>query len=298
LRKKTRKKKSKPFPVFLLVLCLVAACLLFYSPKLFSFAVNNGPESAPVGESGEDIFGTPEPGDKAISEQPPSGIVQEPGENENENENGEEPAGITVPPERSENTFRHQAIVDELSFLQSPLPEAKVTTKDSQLPGAPRPYRNGTHEGLDYYNGYCGIPINYGDPVYAAGPGVILRIDHDYTEPETPDREEMLKISAAEGDTPAEILDILRGRQIWILHPNGTITRYAHLSKVAEGLKLGDLVEPGDLIGSIGNSGTSDGAEGSTANAHLHLEIWPGDTYLGKGLPPAEVRKILQKILE
>ncbi|MDO9535006.1 MAG: M23 family metallopeptidase [Bacillota bacterium] len=216
---------------------------------------------------------------------------------ETEEETQQQSETLTPIPSRGKYVSWDESLIKTLSFLQSPLPGAQVTTRDSQLPGAPRTYRNGTHEGLDFYSGYCGIPINFGDPVFSAGPGVIYRIDHDYIEALMEERNELLKISHKLDDTPEEILDMLRGRQVWIIHPFGVITRYAHLDNVAEDLQEGDLVEAGDFIGTIGNSGTSDGANGSTLNPHLHWEIWIGESYLGEGLPPSESRALLQIIL-
>ncbi len=191
-----------------------------------------------------------------------------------------------------------ESLVDKLHFLSTPIPGAKITTRNSQLPGAPRPYRNGTHQGLDYYDGFCGVRVRFGDPVYAAGGGVIYRIDHGYSEPDPVARQEILRVSHSQEDTPEHILDILRGRQVWIKHKYSVITRYAHLHEVAEHLNEGDPVETGDYIGSVGNSGTSDGARGNTLNAHLHFEIWLGDFYLGQGLAPAEIRKLWQTVLD
>ncbi len=190
-----------------------------------------------------------------------------------------------------------EALIARLSFLQSPIPGAGISSRDTQLPGAPRPYRYGTHEGLDYYSGYCGVPVNFGDPVYAAGPGIIYRIDHDYVEPEFVQRQEWLQESAAAGDTPEEILDKLRGRQVWIVHTAGVLTRYCHLHTVAAALQVGDMVEGGDFIGTVGNSGTSNGARGTRDDAHLHFEIWVDNYYLGEGLSPPEVRLLWEKVL-
>lgn len=189
------------------------------------------------------------------------------------------------------------AMVRRLSFLQSPIPGAGISTRDTQLPGAPRPYRNGTHEGLDYYNGYCVVPVHFGDAVYAAGDGVIYRIDHEYSEPALAERQKWLEESAAAGDTPEEILDRLRGRQVWIVHAEDVVTRYAHLDTVCEKLQLGDRVEAGEFIGTVGNSGTSNGARGTRDDAHLHFEIWVDNYYLGEGLGPVEVRSLWQQIL-
>lgn len=189
-------------------------------------------------------------------------------------------------------------VVRQLSFLQSPIPGATVSTRDSHLPGAPRAYRNGIHEGLDYYSGFCGVPVNFGDPVYAAGDGFIYRIDHVYSEPVTAQRDEMLQQSAAAGNTPEAVLDKLRGRQVWIVHADGVITRYAHLYAVSEQLKVGDRVDAGAFIGTVGNSGTSSGAADNRDGAHLHFEIRLGGGYLGEGMEPEAVRLLLQKILE
>ncbi len=191
-----------------------------------------------------------------------------------------------------------EEMVRQLSFLKSPIPGASISTRDSQLPGAPRAYRNGTHEGLDYYNGYCGVSVHFGDPVYAAGAGIIYRIDHDYSEPVTVEREEMLRLSATAGDTPVDILDKFRGRQVWIVHAFGVVTRYAHLDTVSDQLQVGDWVEAGTFIGTVGNSGTSNGARGIREDAHLHFEIWVENCYLGEGLSPGEVRLLWQQVLD
>jgi murein DD-endopeptidase MepM/ murein hydrolase activator NlpD len=151
---------------------------------------------------------------------------------------------------------------------------------------------------LDYYSGFCGVPVNFGDPVYAAGDGVIDRIDHVYSEPATAQRDEMLRDSIAAGNTPEAVLDKLRGRQVWINHAYGVVTRYAHLHEVSEQLQVGDRVEAGAFIGTVGNSGTSSGAEGSQDGPHLHFEIRLGDSYLGEGMDPVAVRLLLQKILD
>ncbi len=210
----------------------------------------------------------------------------------------EPPATDTYPPDKvSYDGLWDEKIVAQLSFLQSPIAGAKISSRDTQLPGAPRTYRNGTHEGLDYYNGYCGVPIYFGDPVYAAGAGIVIRVDHDFNELPTAEREEKLRISGEAGDTPEHILDYLRGRQVWIDHGSGVVTRYAHLDTVPETLQAGDLIEAGNFVGTIGNSGTSNGARGTQGDAHLHFEIWVDERYLGEGLSPEEVRLLWHQVL-
>lgn len=59
------------------------------------------------------------------------------------------------------------------------------------------------------------------------------------------------------------------GNLIKITHPGGSETRYAHLSAFAEGLKAGQAVSAGQLIGYIGTTGRSTGP-------HLHFELYEG----------------------
>lgn len=63
------------------------------------------------------------------------------------------------------------------------------------------------------------------------------------------------------------------GNLVTLVHANGFMTRYAHLSKRT--VKLGDYVQKGEKIGEIGNTGHSTGP-------HLHYEVW----FLYKRLNP------------
>jgi murein DD-endopeptidase MepM/ murein hydrolase activator NlpD len=286
-------KKGSIIGLTVVALLVIGFCLAFYLfdplPMLFPAAARPAEDLLSAEEEAlsyeEVINETPDP---LPQEQVPDNAQPEEFEQQPPQE---------VSQENSTQPLWDPNLVEELSFLQSPLPGAKVTSRDSQLPGAPRAYRNGTHEGLDYYDGSCGISVRYDDPIFAAGDGIIQRIDHHYIEFSDQERAEVLRVSAIEQDTPAHYLDMLRGRQVWILHPNGVITVYAHLSQTAD-LQEGDSIVAGDIIGFIGNSGTSDGVLANKNGAHLHFEVWLGDKYLGEDLPPGEVRKLLKEILE
>lgn len=54
------------------------------------------------------------------------------------------------------------------------------------------------------------------------------------------------------------------GNLVRITHPNGVTTGYAHLSKFAPGIKVGDRVGTNQLVGYVGSTGRSTGP-------HLHL---------------------------
>lgn len=163
------------------------------------------------------------------------------------------------------------------------LPVAEpLVLEPALLPGAPREYRAGIHEGIDFR-------APYGMPVHAARDGVIVRMDSVYVEWSAQDRAAALANALRIGHTPADILDRIRGRQVWIDHGDGVVTRYAHLSKVAAELAVGDRVVAGEIIGAVGASGLPEGGP------HLHFEIRVGDSYLGEGLGVDDVRYLLAR---
>jgi murein DD-endopeptidase MepM/ murein hydrolase activator NlpD len=196
------------------------------------------------------------------------------------------------------NRLPFDMIIDMLGFLESPIAGAKIKMTDALLPGAPRAYRNGTHEGIDFYNGYSGVAIARGTPVLAAADGVVIRIDHTYVEMTRAKRDEYHRISAAAPTTPEDILDKYRGRQVWLEHQGRVITRYAHLDTVSAELSVGDSVAAGQQVGTVGNSGTGPAITNSNTEMHLHFEVWLNGFYLGHGLPAADVRFILRGIFE
>ena len=89
--------------------------------------------------------------------------------------------------------------------------------------------RHALHEGLDF-------PAPKGSPIYAASGGVV---------------------SEARYMTGY-------GKLVEINHGNGMSTRYAHASSII--VKLGDVVEKGQLIARVGSTGQSTGS-------HLHFEV-------------------------
>lgn len=183
-----------------------------------------------------------------------------------------------------------------LSGFRMPIVGASLPDQDSLLPGAARRYRNGVHQGFDMYPGHIGVPTGYGAPVVAANDGTVVRADNDFTEMSLAEYQEALAISRQQGSTSPESLDRLRGRQVWIDHGHGIVTRYCHLSGIAPGIGEGSRVAAGDIIGYVGNSGMEAGIRGGRADAHLHFELWIDDRYLGEGLTPEETRSRARRI--
>jgi murein DD-endopeptidase MepM/ murein hydrolase activator NlpD len=187
----------------------------------------------------------------------------------------------------------------EPSGYAYPLSGVHIPDKSSQLPNAARDYRCGVHEGVDFYPFDSGPYIGRGDPVYAARAGTVIRVDHEFTEYTTAEREADLSTICATGGADAEILDRLRGRQVWIEHDDGNTSRYCHLNNVEGSLSSGQTVSTGQVIAGVGNSGTSNGAAGTELDIHLHFELRLGDPYgqyLGAGQPESEVRRLLGQL--
>lgn len=172
--------------------------------------------------------------------------------------------------------------------LWFPLPGASLPRDDAKLPGAPRGYRQGVLQGFDFYGDDAGIPVPYGAPVIASAAGTLLRVDHDYREPDRAAWQQLLQ-EVADGADEAQ-LDRLRGRQIWLRLDDGRVLRYAHLAGIRDGLQEGQRVYRGQVLGFVGNSGTDDGVAGTTHGARLHFQVWQGERFFGQELEPDAVR--------
>jgi murein DD-endopeptidase MepM/ murein hydrolase activator NlpD len=191
-----------------------------------------------------------------------------------------------------------EQMVEYLSFLEKPIKGAQVSTIASHLPGAPRAYRNGYHEGIDWYDFASGGGISTETPLYAMGDGVVVRADHDFTEYATSEeRKQDLALTAELGDTPEYIFDRLRGRQVWIQYQGGVMNRFAHLHDIPSNLQVGDRVNADTIIGYVGNSGTSDGvAADYERGLHLHQDLLIYGELFWKPLSQTEVQEVLERI--
>jgi murein DD-endopeptidase MepM/ murein hydrolase activator NlpD len=184
-----------------------------------------------------------------------------------------------------------------LSGFSMPIAGACLTTSDNQIPNAPRDYRAGTHEGVDFYTGYVCVDVPAGSPALAAKGGTVIRADHDFTDMTLDELNAVLAKTQAQGFTDSESLDKFRGRQVWIDHGSGVVTRYCHLSGIPEGIVEGAKVQAGQTVGLVGDSGTPEAVTSPGVEIHLHWEVRVDDSYLGAGLPPDQVRAIYERLL-
>ena len=194
--------------------------------------------------------------------------------------------------------------LSELPFFEGwpsgyvvPVPGSTLSSRAAHWPNAPRAYRNGTHEGFDFYDGaVSGAPIAYGTAIVSMAAGTVVRADHDYVEMTREEYDEVIQASRSSMVTPGDLLDALRGMQVWIEHPGGFLTRYAHLSGIPGEVVVGARVEQGQVIGFTGNSGTIEAADGTQDDPHPHVEIWRGESYLGQGREPAEIFEMARQL--
>ncbi len=128
----------------------------------------------------------------------------------------------------------------ELSRLPSPtaLPvpvEGVRAARIADTFGAPRG-SDRTHAGVDIF-------AKRGTPVFSATHGVVASVRKSG----------------------------LGGKQVWVVGPARERHYYAHLEDWQAGLKMGDVVRPGDPLGTVGTTGNARGTP-----PHLHYGIYGG----------------------
>ena len=129
------------------------------------------------------------------------------------------------------------------SLLRTPVDGARITSGFGMRMHPLLGYSK-MHKGVDF-----GAPT--GTPIYAAGSGTVVEITKNKSY----------------------------GNYVRIRHNGEYQTAYAHMSKFAKGLKKGDRVKQGDVIGYVGATGRATGP-------HLHYEILVG----GEQVNPAKVK--------
>lgn len=137
-------------------------------------------------------------------------------------------------------------------FLTKPVDNARITSRFSLKRFHPVLKKYRAHLGVDY-------GAARGTPVKAAGDGVIKFI------------------GTKSG----------YGKTIIIKHASEYETLYAHLNGYAKGLKTGQRVKQGRLIGYVGSSGLSTGP-------HLHLGLYRNQ----KAINPESVLKVVKSTLD
>jgi murein DD-endopeptidase MepM/ murein hydrolase activator NlpD len=97
-------------------------------------------------------------------------------------------------------------------------------------------------------DGHCGLDLTgpRGRPVVAVAWGTVVRIEHSE--------------NGRDGHS---------GRYVRIEHPDGVFTAYMHLDSIVASLAVGDEVDAGQVIGTLGKTAIRNGEE----HLHFNLEI-------------------------
>lgn len=135
------------------------------------------------------------------------------------------------------------------AFLKAPLQYSRVSSGFSYARKHPVTRKVQPHTGVDY-------AAPKGTPVMTIGDGVVTSV----------------KYEGAGGNT------------VRIIHNSVYSTAYLHLSKYAKGLKAGQRVRQGEVIGYVGSTGRSTGP-------HLDFRVWKNGTPINPlkmDSPPAE----------
>lgn len=181
------------------------------------------------------------------------------------------------------------AVLAGLPALQLPL-GISLPARDLQLPGAPRHYRLGMHQGVDLY-------WRRGAPVTAVAAGTITHATLEYADPTSAEFAAWDVENVRLGYTSETALDFYRGRQVWVEHEGDLLSRYAHLESIETGIVTGTAVTQGQLLGTVGNSGTPSSQLSGKPDTHIHFDLWVGSHYIGQYLRPVETREWLEEIL-
>jgi murein DD-endopeptidase MepM/ murein hydrolase activator NlpD len=195
---------------------------------------------------------------------------------------GAKPASVATTPAPS---------APDLHGFSFPIVGGCLPKSERLIPNAPRTYRKGVHEGIDFYHSDNCTAITRGTEVVAAKAGRVIRADWSYVDLTAETVEAYLKNPNTEAS-----LDQFRGRQVWVDHGGGVVTRYCHLSGIAPGIAMDMKVAAGQLIAFVGESGTPTSTRKPGTEYHLHFEVRVGDSYLGRDLPESTVRSLYREL--
>lgn len=181
----------------------------------------------------------------------PGGDSGEAGEDEKADPSGETPPFRLSGPK---NTAKLVEILSELTRLGVPLKQALISGA-GRLPVA----------GLAYWSDDWHAPRCCPDPHKHMG----LDIFAPKNAP---------ALAVAEGKITRLVNGPVSGKAVYLTDRDGTYYFYGHLNRFAKGLKVGQRVRVGQVLGGVGNTGNALGTP-----AHIHFEIHPGG---GEAVPP------------
>ena len=203
-------------------------------------------------------------------------------------------APLTTTPQQEPLTFEQAlAVAKRLApdFVMPADCAAPPLGNSGKLPNATRAYRFGIHQGVDF-------SCPRGHPVEAILDGRVVVAVRDYQDASTADLNAVLAIAGTLRFTPPYTLVMLYGNHVVLDHGivdgvGHLVSIYAHLDTVDEAVRIGGPVTAGQMLGRIGNSGTTPAAAGNTwSTVQLHWELHVNGQYLGAGLSTSDTRAV------
>ena len=101
-------------------------------------------------------------------------------------------------------------VPEALGGFLYPIRGVCLPTNPFVMPNAPRPYRKGIHEGVDFYEGDVCTAVESGTEVLAVYSGVVIRADTNYADPS---REEFAAVAAKIAHAGSGDAAVKRARQ-------------------------------------------------------------------------------------
>lgn len=126
-----------------------------------------------------------------------------------------------------------------------------IAAVEEKIPADEKRHFGARRSGIDRTecgSGHCGVDLHAvrGRPILAVSAGVLVRVER----------------RRSGGDN-------MSGRFVKIRHADGTFTTYMHLDTVTRGFDVGDEVEQGQVLGTLGSTGVAADAP----HLHFGLEI-------------------------
>lgn len=111
----------------------------------------------------------------------------------------------------------------------------------------------------------------YNQPIYAIGDGKVVSVMNTIEESDVllqkgDDEEQWKKVKALQSELMEKGFEFVLGNHVIIEHANNEYSYYMHLKTGSIPLKVGDIVQKGQKIGKLGQSGMS-------SEPHLHFQL-------------------------
>ncbi|MDC0506148.1 M23 family metallopeptidase [Candidatus Gracilibacteria bacterium] len=145
-----------------------------------------------------------------------------------------------------------------------PVAGKSISTKESHLPNALRPYRSSYTDGIHHGWDVSGAK---GEQTIALDHSIVTRVVNDFSKSSF---DKIVYGNNLSDQQKLENLDVLRGNQVWLKTMKGDYVFYSHLGDIS--VEVGDVVFAGDPIGTIDVTGVPGD---DYHDYHLHFPIHP-----------------------